>query len=252
MFKRFITRPILSSVISVLILVLGLIGLASLPVSQYPEIAPPTVQVSAAYQGANAETVLNSVLVPLEESINGVEGMTYMTSTATNDGSASITINFELGTDPDIAAVNVQNRVSSASSLLPQEVTQSGVTTTKRQSSNVLILGFYSDNPDYDETFVQNYANINIIPQIKRINGVGDASAFGTKDYSMRIWLKADVMANYGLIPADVNNALADQNVEAAPGQLGLNANQAYQYTLKYKGRLKKIDEYEDRRIRRK
>ncbi|UZR98247.1 efflux RND transporter permease subunit [Chondrinema litorale] len=250
MFKRFITRPILSSVISVLILVLGLIGLTSLPVSQYPEIAPPTVQVSASYQGANAETVLNSVLVPLEEAINGVEGMTYMTSTATNDGSASITVNFELGTDPDIAAVNVQNRVSSATSLLPQEVTQSGVTTTKRQSSNVLILGIYSDNPDYDETFVQNYAEINIIPQIKRINGVGDASAFGTKDYSMRIWLKADVMANYGLIPDDINNALSDQNVEAAPGQLGLKSNQAHQYTLKYKGRLKEISEYEDIIIR--
>lgn len=246
MLKKFIKRPVLSSVISVIILVLGIIGMLTLPVAQYPDIAPPTVQVAATYQGANAETVLNSVLIPLEEEINGVEGMTYMTSTATNDGSATIKVYFELGTDPDIAAVNVQNRVSSASSVLPQEVTESGVTTQKQQTSNVLILGIYSENPDYDETFVQNYANINIIPQIKRINGVGDASAFGTKDYSMRIWLKPDIMASYGIVPDEIDDALADQNVEAAPGQLGLQGNQAYQYTLKYKGRLKTVEEYEN------
>ncbi|SFU76158.1 hydrophobic/amphiphilic exporter-1, HAE1 family [Pustulibacterium marinum] len=250
MFKKFIKRPVLSSVISVIILILGIIGMLTLPMSQYPDIAPPTVSVSASYQGANAEAVLNSVLIPLEEEINGVEGMTYMTSTATNDGSASITVYFELGTDPDIAAVNVQNRVSRASSLLPQEVTQAGVTTEKKQSSNVLIIGLYSTNPDHDAKFVQNYANINLIPVIKRVNGVGDASAFGTKDYSMRLWLKADAMANYGLIPSDIADAIDDQNFEAAPGQLGLQGNQSYQYTLKYTGKLKDVSEFENIIIR--
>jgi HAE1 family hydrophobic/amphiphilic exporter-1 len=246
MLKRFITRPVLSTVISVLILILGILGLTTLPVSQYPEIAPPTVQVSASYQGANAEVVLNSVIVPLEEQINGVEDMTYMTSTASNDGTATITVNFKLGTDPDMAAVNVQNRVSRATSLLPQEVTKAGVTTAKRQSSMVLIFALNSDNPAYDETFLQNYANINIIPQIKRISGVGDASAFGLKDYSMRIWLKPDVMASYGLVPNDINAALAEQNIEAAPGQLGEQGKQAFQYTLKYKGRLKGTEQFGD------
>ena len=220
MFKKFIERPVLSTVISIIIVILGVLGLATLPVSQYPEIAPPTVQVSTSYQGANADVVMNSVVVPLEEQINGVEDMTYMTSTASNDGTATITINFKLGTNPDLAAVNVQNRVARATSLLPAEVTRSGVITAKRQASNVLIFGLYSDDPSYDQKFLQNYANINIIPQIKRINGVGDASAFGTLDYTMRIWLKPDVMATYGLVPSDVNTALADQNVEAAPGQL--------------------------------
>ncbi|MEP0479214.1 MAG: efflux RND transporter permease subunit, partial [Nonlabens sp.] len=191
MFKNFIKKPVLSAVISIIILILGIIGITTLPISQYPDIAPPTVQVSASYDGANAEAVLNSVIVPLEEAINGVEGMTYMTSTASS-GSASITVYFELGTDPDIAAVNVQNSVSSASNLLPSEVTESGVTTQKQQSSNVLILGIYSENSDYDEEFVQNYANINIIPILKRINGVGSANTFGSRDYSMRIWLKAN------------------------------------------------------------
>ncbi|WP_055444882.1 efflux RND transporter permease subunit [Lacinutrix himadriensis] len=245
MFKKFIKRPVLSAVISIIILILGVIGLTSLPVSQYPDIAPPTVKVSASYDGANAEAVLNSVIVPLEEAINGVEGMTYMTSTATS-GSASITVYFELGTDPDIAAVNVQNSVSSASSTLPSEVTTSGVTTEKQQSSNVLIVGLYSENSNYDEEFVQNYANINIIPIIKRINGVGSASTFGSRDYSMRIWLKANIMANYGLEPSDISLALADQNLEAAPGELGLQGDQAYQYTLKYKGKLQNATEFED------
>jgi len=239
MFKKFIERPVLSTVISIIIVILGVLGLATLPVSQYPEIAPPTVQVSTSYQGANADVVMNSVVVPLEEQINGVEDMTYMTSTASNDGTATITINFKLGTNPDLAAVNVQNRVARATSLLPAEVTRSGVITAKRQASNVLIFGIYSDDPSYDQKFLQNYANINIIPQIKRINGVGDASAFGQMDYTMRIWLKPDVMATYGLIPNDVNVALAEQNVEAAPGQFGEQGNQAFQYTLKYSGRLK-------------
>ncbi|MCX2576112.1 efflux RND transporter permease subunit [Pedobacter sandarakinus] len=239
MFKKFIERPVLSTVISIIIVILGVLGLATLPVSQYPEIAPPTVQVSTSYQGANADVVMSSVIVPLEEQINGVEDMTYMTSSASNDGTATITVNFKLGTNPDLAAVNVQNRVARATSLLPAEVTRSGVITAKRQASNVLIFGLYSDDPSYDQKFLQNYANINIIPQIKRINGVGDASAFGTLDYTMRIWLKPDVMATYGLIPSDVSTALADQNVEAAPGQFGELGDQAFQYTIKYTGRLK-------------
>jgi HAE1 family hydrophobic/amphiphilic exporter-1 len=244
MFKRFIERPVLSTVISVLILILGVLGMLSLPVSQYPDIAPPTIQVSASYQGANADVILNTVVVPLEEQINGVEGMTYMTSTASNDGTATITVNFELGTNPDIAAVNVQNRVSRASSLLPQEVIRAGVSTTKRQNSNLIVFSIYSENPAYDETFLQNYANINIVPRIKRVKGVGDASAFGQKDYSMRIWLKPDVMAAYGLVPDDINGILAEQNVEAAPGQFGEQGKQSFQYVIKYSGRLKSEDEF--------
>ncbi len=250
MFKKFIERPVLSTVISIIIVILGILGLITLPVSQYPEIAPPTVQVSASYQGANADVVMSSVVVPLEEQINGVEDMTYMTSTASNDGTATITVNFKLGTNPDLAAVNVQNRVARASSLLPAEVTRSGVVTAKRQASNVLIFTIHSSDPSYDQKFLQNYANINIIPQIKRINGVGDASAFGLMDYSMRIWLKPDVMASYGLIPSDISVALAEQNIEAAPGQFGEQGDQAFQYTLKYSGRLKSEKEFGDIVIR--
>nr|WP_067057814.1 efflux RND transporter permease subunit [Mucilaginibacter sp. L294] len=246
MLRTFIERPVLSTVISVIIVILGVLGLTSLPISQYPEIAPPTVQVSTSYQGANADVVMNSVIVPLEEQINGVENMTYMTSTASNDGSAAITVYFKLGTNPDLAAVNVQNRVSKATSLLPAEVTKSGVTTSKRQSSMVMIFSLYSANKSFDQTFLQNYANINLLPQIKRIEGVGDASVFGSKDYSMRIWLKPDVMATYGLIPDDINAALAEQNVEAAPGKFGENSNQSFQYTIKYKGRLKTPAEFEN------
>ena len=244
MFKKFIERPVLSTVISIIIVILGVLGLTSLPIAQYPDIAPPTVQVSASYQGANADVVLNSVVVPLEEQINGVEDMTYMTSSAGNDGTATITVNFKLGTNPDLAAVNVQNRVARASSLLPQEVTRAGVITTKRQSSNLVIFTLYSDNPAYDQTFLQNYASINLIPQIKRISGVGDATVFGLMEYSMRIWLKPDVMANYGLIPSDISAALAEQNIEAAPGQFGEEAKQAFQYVLKYRGRLKNAEEF--------
>lgn len=244
--KLFIDRPVLSTVISVIIVSLGLIGLLSLPVSQYPDITPPTVQVSTSYTGANAEVVLNSVIVPLEEQINGVQGMTYMTSTATNEGGATINVFFEVGTDPDMAAVNVQNRVSTASSLLPQEVTQSGVNVRKRQSSNLLITAIYSDNPDYDQNFLQNYAEINIIPQLKRINGVGDATASSTRNYSMRIWLKPDIMAIYGLIPQDVTDALDKQNIEAAPGKFGENGKQSFQYVIKYTGKLKSATEFEN------
>ena len=250
MFKKFIDRPVLSTVISIIILILGVLGIITLPVSQYPEIAPPTVQVSASYQGANADVVMSSVVVPLEEQINGVEDMTYMTSSAGNDGSATITINFKLGTDPDLAAVNVQNRVARATSLLPAEVTRAGVITAKRQASNVLIFSLYSDDPAYDQKFLQNYAEINIIPQIKRVTGVGDVSAFGQSIYTMRLWLKPDVMAAYGLIPSDVNAALADQNIEAAPGQLGEQAAESFQYTLKYTGRLKDESQFGDIIIR--
>ncbi|KIX21183.1 multidrug transporter AcrB [Flavobacterium sp. 316] len=246
MFSKFIDRPVLSTVISIIIVILGVLGLITLPVSQYPEIAPPTVTVSANYQGASAEVVMNSVVIPLEEQINGVEDMTYMSSTSNNDGSASISIYFKLGTNPDLAAVNVQNRVSRATSLLPQEVTRSGVTTSKRQSDNILILSLYSENPEYDDTFLQNYANINILPKIKRVAGVGDAIIFGQRDYSMRIWLKPDVMASYGLVPSDVTALLAEQNIEAAPGQLGESGDQSFQYTLKYKGRLQTTNEFEE------
>jgi HAE1 family hydrophobic/amphiphilic exporter-1 len=250
MFKKFIERPVLSTVISIIIVILGILGLITLPVSQYPEIAPPTVQVSASYQGANADVVMSSVVVPLEEQINGVEDMTYMTSSAGNDGTATITVNFKLGTNPDLAAVNVQNRVARATSLLPAEVTRAGVITAKKQASNVLIFSIYSDDPSYDQKFLQNYANINLIPQIKRINGVGDATAFGQMDYTMRIWLKPEVMATYGLVPNDVSIALAEQNIEAAPGQFGEQGNQSFQYTLKYSGRLKNESEFSNIIIR--
>lgn len=250
MFSKFIDRPILSTVISIIIVIIGILGLISLPVSQYPEIAPPTVTVSANYQGANAEVVMNSVVIPLEEQINGVEDMTYMTSTSSNDGSASISIYFKLGTNPDLAAINVQNRVSRATPLLPQEVTKAGVTTSKKQSDNILIFSLYSENPEYDMTFLQNYANINILPKIKRVAGVGDASIFGQKDYSMRIWLKPDVMSAYGLVPSDISALLAEQNIEAAPGQLGESSDQSFQFALSYKGRLKNTTEFEEIIIR--
>lgn len=233
----FINRPVLSTVISIFIVILGIVGLLWLPVLQYPDIAPPTVDVSANYTGANAQTVLNSVIAPLEEQINGAEGMMYMQSTATNTGSADITVYFEQGFDPDMAAVDVQNRVSMAESLLPAEVTSYGVTTSKRQTSTLLVFSLYSPDNTYDNSFIENYMNINIIPEIKRVNGVGNAMLMG-QDYSMRIWLKPDVMAQYGLMPTDVTAALAEQNIEAAPGQLGENSNQSFQYILRYKGRL--------------
>ncbi len=246
MFKRFIDQPVLSTVISILIVILGIIGLISLPVSQYPEIAPPTIVVSTSYQGANADVVLNSVVIPLEEQINGVEGMTYITSASGNDGTARITISFKLGVDPDIASVNVQNRVALATPILPAEVTRSGVTTRKVQSSNLVVFSLYSEDPAYDQTFVQNYAEINLVPLIKRVPGVGDAVAFGRMDYSMRIWLKPDVMATYGLVPDDIGAVLAEQNIEAAPGQFGEQGGQSFQYVIKYKGRLKSTQEFEN------
>lgn len=242
---RFINRPVLSTVISILIVILGLIGLATLPITQYPDIAPPTVSVRATYQGANAQTVLNSVIAPLEDQINGVENMMYMTSSASNNGSAEISIYFKQGTDPDMAAVNVQNRVSMAQGLLPAEVTKVGVTTQKRQTSMLMEFSIYDEKDQYDIEFLENYANINLIPEVKRVNGVGDATVFG-QDYSMRIWLKPDVMAQYKLIPNDVAGALAEQNIEAAPGQFGERGNQSFQYTIRYKGRLQQPEEFEN------
>ena len=246
---RFINRPVLSTVISIVVVILGILGLVSLPVSQYPDIAPPTIRVTTTYTGANAQTILNSVIAPLEEQINGVEDMMYMSSTATNTGEASIEVYFKQGTDPDMAAVNVQNRVAKAQGFLPAEVTQVGVITQKRQSSMLLGFSFYSSDDKYDNEFLENYMNINIIPEIKRIQGVGDAMVMGT-DYSMRIWLKPDVMAQYKLMPSDVSVALAEQNIEAAPGQFGERGNQSFQYVMKYKGRLQTQEEFENIVIR--
>ena len=242
---KFINRPVLSTVISILIVILGIIGLATLPVTQYPDIAPPTVSVRASYTGANAQTVLNSVIAPLEDQINGVENMMYIQSSASNNGSADISIYFNQGTDPDMAAVNVQNRVSMAQGLLPAEVTKVGVTTQKRQNSMLLIFSLYDAEDKYNIEFIENYAKINLIPEIQRVKGVGDANVMGM-DYSMRIWLKPDVMAQYNLVPSDISGVLAEQNIEAAPGQFGERGNQTFQYTIRYKGRLQQTEEFED------
>lgn len=242
---RFINRPVLSTVISIFIVLLGIIGLVSLPVTQYPDIAPPTISVSTNYAGANAQAVLNSVIAPLEESINGAEGMTYMESTASNNGSATITVYFKQGFDPNMAAVDVQNRVAAASNLLPAEVTQVGVQTKKRQTSMLMSVALYSPDDSYDPVFLDNYMKINLIPQLQRVNGVGDVMSFGA-DYSMRIWLKPEVMAQYGLMPSDIQAALAEQNIEAAPGAFGEQGKQSFQYNLRYKGRLSKPDEFEN------
>ena len=242
---KFINRPVLSTVISILIVILGIIGLATLPVTQYPDIAPPTVSVRATYTGANAQTVLNSVIAPLEDQINGVENMMYIQSSASNNGSADISIYFNQGTDPDMAAVNVQNRVSMAQGLLPAEVTKVGVTTQKRQNSMLLIFSLYDAEDKYNIEFIENYAKINLIPEVQRVKGVGDANVMG-QDYSMRIWLKPDVMAQYNLVPSDISGVLAEQNIEAAPGQFGERGNQTFQYTIRYKGRLQQTEEFED------
>ena len=242
---KFINRPVLSTVISILIVILGIIGLATLPVTQYPDIAPPTVSVRATYTGANAQTVLNSVIAPLEDQINGVENMMYIQSSASNNGSADISVYFNQGTDPDMAAVNVQNRVSMAQGLLPAEVTKVGVTTQKRQNSMLLIFSLYDAEDKYNIEFIENYAKINLIPEVQRVKGVGDANVMG-QDYSMRIWLKPDVMAQYKLVPGDISNALAEQNIEAAPGQFGERGKQTFQYTIRYKGRLQQTEEFEN------
>jgi HAE1 family hydrophobic/amphiphilic exporter-1 len=246
MFRTFIEKPVLSSVISIIIVILGLLGLFTLPIEQYPDIAPPTISVSTRYTGANAETVLKSVITPLEEQINGVEDMTYMTSTASNDGSANIQVFFRQGIDPDMAAVNVQNRVARATGLLPADVIRSGIVTAKRQNSMLMVFSLYSENGEFDETFLQNYSKINLLPQVQRVNGVGEALVFGGKDYSMRIWLKPDVMMAYQLIPADIIAALNEQNLEAAPGRFGEQNEQSFEYVLKYTGKLSQPEQFEN------
>ena len=247
--RTFIERPVLSAVISITIVVVGIIGLFSLPVEQYPDIAPPTIMVSTTYYGASAETLQKSVIAPLEEAINGVEDMTYMTSSATNSGSVSITVYFKQGTDPDMAAVNVQNRVSRATGQLPAEVTQVGVTTSKRQTSILQMFSLYSPDDSYDENFLSNYISINLKPQILRISGVGDLMIMGG-EYSRRVWMKPDVMAQYKLIPSDITGVLAEQNIESATGSFGENSDETYQYTMKYTGRLITPEEFGDIVIR--
>ena len=254
----FIKRPVMAMSISIMIVMVGIISYFPLPLEQYPNIAPPTVSVSATYTGASADAVMNAVIQPLEEAINGVENMLYMNSTATNSGSASITIYFKQGTNADMAAVNVQNRVARAQGLLPQEVTRIGVTTTKRQTSFLQIDALASTDGTYDQDFISNYLDINVIPRIKRLEGVGDVTLLGGT-YSLRIWMKPDVMAQYKVMPDDITAALAEQNLEAPAGQLGekpINGNHGlavqnvFQYTLKYKGRLKEVTEFEDIVIR--
>lgn len=243
---NFIKRPVRSSVISIIIVLLGVIGITTLPVERYPDIAPPTIQVTAFYPGANAETVVNAVLTPLEEAINGVEGMTHMTSSANNIGAGTITIFFDTKTDPDMAQVNVQNRVTRAQALLPAEVNRGGVSVNKRQSSTLLRIAIEDIEERYDALFLQNYVDINILPQIMRVPGVGEASVPGAKTYTMRIWLRPDVMAQYGLMPTDIVQALNEQNIEAAPGQLGSQGQQAFEYALTTRGRLKNADEFKN------
>ena len=240
----FINRPVLSTVISIFIVILGVVGMLWLPITQYPDIAPPTIQVSTTYTGADAKTVLNSVIAPIEEQINGAEGMTYIQSTATNTGSATITVYFEQGFAPAMAAVDVQNRVAKAQSMLPAEVTRVGVITQKRQTSMLLVFSLLSPNGKFEQEFIENYMKINVIPQIQRVNGVGDAMVMGA-DYSMRIWLKPDAMAQHNLMPSDVSAALADQNIEAAPGQFGENGGTTFQYVMRYRGRLITPEEFD-------
>ena len=247
MFRRFIERPVLSTVISIILLLLGGLSLYTLPVTLFPDIAPPSVQVTAFYPGANAEVVARSVATPIEEAINGVENMTYMTSNSSNDGSMNLTVFFKQGTDPDIASVNVQNRVSRAVSQVPQEVVQSGISTQKVQNSFIMFVAVSSDKPElYDELFLENYIKINFIPAVQRVPGVGQALVFGAKDYSMRIWLKPDRLIANNLSPQDVLNAIRDQNIEAAPGRLGQNSPESFEYVLKYKGKQNRNEDYEN------
>ena len=241
----FIKRPVMAISISVLILAIGLISLFTLPVEQYPDIAPPTVYVAASYTGADAEAVMNSVIMPLEESINGVEDMMYITSSASNAGLAIIQVYFKQGTDPDMAAVNVQNRVAKAQGLLPAEVTKVGVSTMKRQTSFLQIGAMVCTDGRYDQTFLANYLDINVIPQIKRIEGVGDVMELGDI-YSMRIWLKPERMAQYGLVPSDITGVLGEQNIEAPTGSLGESSQNVFQFTMKYRGRLKSVEEFQN------
>ncbi len=246
MLKMFIERPVLSTVISIILVLLGLISLMGLPVTQFPDIAPPTVQVTASYPGASAEVVARSVATPIEEAINGVENMTYMTSNSSNDGSMTLSVYFSQGTDPDIAAVNVQNRVSKALSQIPQEAVQTGVSTQKVQNSIIMFVALASKDTSYNETFLQNYIKINLVPQLQRIPGVGQAQAFGAHEYSMRIWLKPERLTAYNLSPQDVTSAIKDQSLEVAPGRLGESSKEVFEYVLKYKGKLNKVKDYEN------
>lgn len=246
MVKQFINRPVAASVVSILIVILGVLGLQALPITQYPDIAPPTVSISANYTGASAETVMNSVIIPIEEQVNGVEGMDYISSSASNNGSANIQIFFKQGVDPDISAVEVQNKVQRALPLLPGDVTRSGVTVQKQRTSALMFLSFYTDNKDLSEVWLQNYLNINVIPELKRVNGVGDAQAFGGKNFSMRVWIDPAKMAAYGLEPSEVIAAINEQSREAAAGQLGQNSGNAFEYVITYKGKFNEAEDYGD------
>ncbi|SFO16349.1 hydrophobe/amphiphile efflux-1 (HAE1) family protein [Paenimyroides ummariense] len=246
MLKKIIDRPVTATVISLIIVILGVMGLMNLPVTRFPDIAPPTVMVSGSYPGGNSESVIRSVVTPLEEQINGVENMQYIKSTASNDGSFSVSVIFKQGTDPDQAAVNVQNRVQQATPVLPEEVIRMGLTTSKQQNSMIMIFNLYAEKGQYDEKFLQNYANINLIPSIKRVPGVGQAMVFGAKDYSMRVWLDPKKMATYGLEPADVNNAIADQSLESAPGKLGEESKASLEYIIRYKGKKNQPEDFEN------
>jgi hydrophobe/amphiphile efflux-1 (HAE1) family protein len=246
MLKTIIKRPVLATVISVLLVILGIVGMISLPITKFPDIAPPTVMVTAAYPGANAETIARSVAPPLENAINGVENMDYITSTASNDGTLSITVIFKLGTDPDQAAINVQNRVAQVTNQLPAEVIQAGITTVKRQNSMIAMVSLTSKDGKMDDLFLENYAKINIVPDLKRVKGVGDAMVYGNKDYSMRVWLDPNKLTSYNLTPADVSRAIQTQNLEAAPGRLGERSKEAMEYVLRYKGKFTEPEQYEN------
>ncbi|MFA5044409.1 MAG: efflux RND transporter permease subunit [Paludibacter sp.] len=239
MLQKIINRPVLATVISIILVLLGLISLSRLPSTQFPDIAPPTISVSGSYPGGNSESVTRSVIIPLEEAINGVEGMEYINSTAGNDGNFSVTVVFKLGTNPDQAAVNVQNRVAQTNSLMPPEVLQTGITTTKQQNSNIMIFNIVSnDATKYDELFLQNYANINLVPALKRIQGIGNIMIFGVKDYSIRIWLDPQKLTVNDLVPSDIDRAIQNASFEASPGKLGAESKAPMQYTMKYKGKL--------------
>lgn len=246
MLKKIIKRPVLATVISVLLVILGIVGMVSLPITKFPDIAPPTVMVTAAYPGANAETIARSVAPPLENAINGVENMDYITSTASNDGTLSITVIFKLGTDPDQAAINVQNRVAQVTNQLPAEVIQAGITTVKRQNSMIAMVSLTSKDGSMDDLFLENYAKINIVPELKRVKGVGDAMVYGNKDYSMRIWLDPNKLTSYNLTPSDVSRAIQTQNLEAAPGRLGERSKEVMEYVLRYKGKFTEPQQYEN------
>lgn len=246
MLKNIIKRPVLATVISILMVILGIVGMLNLPITKFPEIAPPTVMVTAVYPGANAETIARSVAPPIENAINGVENMDYITSTASNDGTLSITVIFKLGTNPDQAAVNVQNRVAQVTNQLPVEVVRAGITTIKRQNSMISMLSLTSKDGKIDELFLENYAKINIIPELKRVKGVGDAMVWGNKDYSMRVWLDPEKLNSYGLAPIDISNAIQSQNIEAAPGKFGENSNEAMEYVMRYKGKYTEPEQYEN------